>query len=44
MTVHPGFGRQKFMALKLPKVAEVRKRYLGLNIEVDGGLGPRTID
>lgn len=44
MTVHPGFGGQKFMASELPKVQELRKRYPELNIEVDGGLGVGTID
>lgn len=32
------------MASELPKVQELRKRYPELNIEVDGGLGPNTID
>lgn len=44
MTVHPGFGGQKFMASELPKVKAVRKRYPGLNIEVDGGLSEGTVD
>ena len=44
MTVHPGFGGQKFMASELPKVRAVRERYPNLNVEVDGGLGPSTID
>lgn len=32
------------MASELPKVQELRRRYPDLNIEVDGGLGPSTID
>ena len=44
MTVHPGFGGQKFMASKLPKVKAVRERYPDMNIEVDGGVSESTID
>jgi len=44
MTVHPGFGGQKFMASELPKVSALRAKYPDLNIEVDGGLGIGTID
>lgn len=44
MTVHPGFGGQKFMASELPKVQAVRERYPEMNIEVDGGISESTID
>lgn len=44
MTVHPGFGGQKFMASELPKVKALRERYPDLNIEVDGGLSEETVD
>ena len=44
MTVEPGFGGQKFMADMMPKVSALRSKFPNLNIEVDGGLGPDTID
>lgn len=44
MTVHPGFGGQKFMASELPKVRRLREMYPDLNIEVDGGLSESTVD
>uniref|UniRef100_A0A803LSF7 ribulose-phosphate 3-epimerase n=1 Tax=Chenopodium quinoa TaxID=63459 RepID=A0A803LSF7_CHEQI len=44
MTVEPGFGGQKFMLETMDKVRALRKKYPSLDIEVDGGLGPSTID
>ncbi|KAL8825887.1 MAG: hypothetical protein Q9191_004140 [Dirinaria sp. TL-2023a] len=44
MTVHPGFGGQKFMASELPKVKALREKYPELHIEVDGGLSEKTVD
>jgi len=44
MTVEPGFGGQKFMSDMMQKVEKVRKLFPLLDIEVDGGVGPETID
>ncbi|KAJ4002418.1 ribulose-5-phosphate 3-epimerase, partial [Lentinula boryana] len=44
MTVYPGRGGQKFLDRCVPKVAELRARFPQKDIEVDGGVGPKTID
>jgi len=41
MTVHPGFGGQKFITQVLPKIESLRKEYEG-DIEVDGGIDAET--
>ncbi|MFH0909489.1 MAG: ribulose-phosphate 3-epimerase [bacterium] len=42
MTVHPGFGGQKFIPAALPKMAELRKKAPKLDIAVDGGINVET--
>ncbi len=47
MTVNPGWGGQAYLGTMEPKIAEVRAMLDGLDrpvdLEVDGGIGPRTI-
>jgi ribulose-phosphate 3-epimerase len=47
MTVNPGFGGQEFIADMLPKVravrAELNRRGLDTELEVDGGVDPDTV-
>jgi len=38
-----GRGGQKFLERCVPKVAELRARFPDKDIEVDGGVGPKTI-
>jgi ribulose-phosphate 3-epimerase len=46
MTVNPGFSGQRFMAEVVPKIgtlrAEIDRRGLKVDIEVDGGIAPAT--
>ena len=47
MTVKPGFSGQKFIAAAVPKVrtlrAEIERRGLDVDIQVDGGIAPDTV-
>lgn len=38
-----GRGGQKFIERCVPKVAELRARFPDKDIEVDGGVGPKTV-
>lgn len=44
MTVHPGFYGSKFLPETLEKVRELRRLKPELDIEVDGGIKPDTIE
>jgi ribulose-phosphate 3-epimerase len=48
MTVNPGFGGQAFIPEVIPKIERLRemidKRGLNIELEVDGGIGPETIN
>jgi ribulose-phosphate 3-epimerase len=48
MSVNPGFGGQSFIESVLPKLAQIRRwldeRSLAVELEVDGGISPDTIE
>ena len=44
MTVYPGKGGQSFIESMMDKVKTLRKAYPNLDIEVDGGVKPKTVD
>jgi ribulose-phosphate 3-epimerase len=43
MSVHPGFGGQRFMPEVLPKIEALRAWGYAGDVEIDGGIGPETI-
>ncbi len=43
MSVHPGFGGQKFMPEVLPKIERLRAWGFAGDVEIDGGISPETI-
>lgn len=42
MTVHPGFGGQKFIPAAIPKIKILRTKFPKLDISVDGGINIET--
>ena len=44
MTVEPGYGGQAFMPEMMEKVKFLRQNHTQLDIQVDGGVGLKTID
>jgi len=44
MTVYPGKGGQSFIENMMDKVRTLRTKYPDLDIEVDGGVKPKTVD
>ena len=43
MSVHPGFGGQKFMPEVLPKIERLREWGWEGDIQIDGGISPATV-
>ena len=43
MSVHPGFGGQKYLAYVEEKIAAIRRRAEGIDISIDGGIDDATV-
>ncbi len=43
MSVHPGFGGQKYLSYVEEKIAAIRKRAEWVDIAIDGGIDDRTV-
>jgi ribulose-phosphate 3-epimerase len=43
MSVHPGFGGQRFMPEVLPKIEQLRAWGYDGDVEIDGGIAPETV-
>ena len=43
MSVHPGFGGQKFMPQVLPKIEALREWGWDGDVQIDGGIAPDTV-
>jgi ribulose-phosphate 3-epimerase len=43
MTVNPGWGGQTFIPSTLTKIREIRSKRPDIDIQVDGGIDPRTL-
>jgi ribulose-phosphate 3-epimerase len=44
MSVHPGFGGQKYLAYVEEKIAAIRRRAEGIDISIDGGIDDATVE
>ena len=44
LSVEPGFGGQKFQPEAMTKIRKLRDAFPALQLEVDGGISPSTID
>jgi len=43
MSINPGFAGQEFQEEVIPRIKQLRQKYPGVKIGIDGGLGPQNI-